>query len=113
MWEWFEGHAMERKGWQWCSVPKCMNNQANKLAKTALLHAILGGNVIKGDFPFELVKIKVLGMSVSGSPCQALESGWGYHVAQSLFSDKKYNLKRRFSSGLVGWSWGSHCLCDD
>ncbi len=65
-----------------------MNNQADKLAKASLLHAILGGNVIKGDFLFELVKIKVSGKQVSGSPCQALESGWGCRPAQSFFSKK-------------------------
>jgi hypothetical protein len=43
-----------------------MNDQADKLAKTALLHAISGVNVIKGDFPFELVKIRVSGKFVSG-----------------------------------------------
>jgi hypothetical protein len=57
---------VERKVWQWCSLPECMNDQADKLAKTVLLHAISGVNVIKGGFPFELVKIKLSGKWVSG-----------------------------------------------
>ncbi len=32
-WEWVEVHAVERKRWQYCSLPKCLNNQADKLAK--------------------------------------------------------------------------------
>jgi hypothetical protein len=87
-----------------------MNNQADKLAKTVLLHAILGGNVIKGDFLFELVKIKVFGKRVSGFPRHALELDWGYREAQSLFFQEGYNSKRRFSPGVVGWSWGCQCL---
>jgi hypothetical protein len=38
------------------------------LAKQSLLHAILGRAIIKGNFPFEFVKIKVSGTPVSGSP---------------------------------------------
>ncbi len=58
-----------------------MNNQADKLAKSALLHAILGWVMISGVFPFELVNVKVSGKRVSGSPCQALEASWGYRAA--------------------------------
>jgi hypothetical protein len=28
-WEWVKGHAVERKGWQRCSVPEQMNNRAD------------------------------------------------------------------------------------
>jgi hypothetical protein len=31
-WEWVEGHGVERKGWQGCTLPKWLNNQADKLA---------------------------------------------------------------------------------
>jgi hypothetical protein len=39
-WEWVEGHAVERKGLQGSTLPKGLNNQADKLAKVALLLAI-------------------------------------------------------------------------
>jgi hypothetical protein len=58
-----------------------MNNQANTLAKMALLHSIAGGSVLCGNFPFELVKIKVSSIQVSGFPHQALETDWGYRTA--------------------------------
>ena len=92
---------MERKGWRRCSIPEQMNNQADKPAKSALLHAILGGDVISGDFPYELVNMKVSGKQVSGSPCQALEASWGYRAAQSLFSEK--NIIRQEDFQLVWW----------
>jgi hypothetical protein len=78
-----------------------MNNQADKLAKLALLHAILGGDVISGDFPFKLVNVKVSGEWVSGSPRQALEASWGYRTARSLFSEK--NIIRQGDFHLVWW----------
>ncbi len=79
---------MEQKGWRICPLPECMKGQADSLAKMALLHSIARGSILGGDFPFELVKIKVSGVQVSGSPHQALETDWGYRAAQSLFSDK-------------------------
>jgi hypothetical protein len=78
-----------------------MNDQADKLAKSALLHAISGGDVISGDFPFDLVNVKVSGEQVSGSPCQALEESWGYRAAQSLFSEK--SIIRQEDFHLVWW----------
>jgi hypothetical protein len=99
--EWVEGHTVERKGWQHCSFPKPLNNQANKLAKQSLLHVILGGAVIKGDFPFKLVKIKVFVTRVSGSPRLALELNWGYSTMLTLFSNKQ--LVRREDFHLVWW----------
>jgi hypothetical protein len=48
-------------------LPKRLNNQANKLAKVALLSAIAGGPMMEGDFPFEVMKIKLLGQRVQGS----------------------------------------------
>jgi hypothetical protein len=46
-WEWVEGHAAERKGLCFCSLPKRLNDKADKLAKRAILDAISGG---RGDF---------------------------------------------------------------
>ncbi len=77
-----------------------MNNQANTLAKKSLLHAISWGNVLQGNFPFELVKIKVSGNWVSWSPRQALKMDWGYRTVQ-LFSDKDIICKEDFR--LVWW----------
>jgi hypothetical protein len=74
-WEWVEGHAVEQKGWQGCTLPKQLNGQADKLAKCSLLSAIAGGLVMEGDFPFEVVKFKLSSKRVSGSPRQALEAG--------------------------------------
>ena len=54
-WECVEGHGVERKGWQGCTLPKRLNNQADKLAKCSLLSAIAGGLVMEGGFPFEVV----------------------------------------------------------
>jgi hypothetical protein len=33
LWEWVEGHAVERKGRRHSSLPECCNDQADKLAK--------------------------------------------------------------------------------
>jgi hypothetical protein len=58
---------VERKGLQRSTLPKRLNDQANKLAKVALVLAIAGGPMMEGDFPFELVKLKLLGQRVRGS----------------------------------------------
>jgi hypothetical protein len=100
-WEWVEGHAVEQKRKRFRSLPERMNNQANTLTKKSLLHAISGGGVLQGNFPFELVKIKVSSNWVSGSPHQAIERDWGHHAAQSLFSDKDIICKEEFH--LVWW----------
>ena len=47
-WEWVEGHA----------VPS-------------------GGDAYEGNYPFEMVSIKLTGKQVSGSPRQALQDHWG------------------------------------
>ena len=78
-WEWVKGHAVERKRWSNCTLPKRLNNQADKLAKCSPLSAIDGGSTMEGDFPFKIVKLKLLGKKVSSSPWQALEADWGYH----------------------------------
>ncbi len=67
-WEWVEGHTVERKGWSNCTLPERLNHQADKLAKGSLLSAINGGHTMEGGFPFEIVKLKLLGKRVSGSP---------------------------------------------
>ncbi len=55
---------VEWKGLQGSMLPKRLNNQANKLAKVTLLLAIAGGLVMEGDFPFEVVKLKLSGQRV-------------------------------------------------
>jgi hypothetical protein len=63
-WEWVEGHGVERKGLKGSTLLKHLNNQANKWAKVALLLVIVGGPGMEGDFPFEVVKLKLLGQRV-------------------------------------------------
>ena len=60
-WEWVEGHAVERKGWRNCSTPELLNDVADKLAKATLRLAISEGNAYEGDYPFELVSLKLEG----------------------------------------------------
>ena len=38
------------------------------LQKKSLIHAIAGEHVMTGDFPFELLKLKLSGKQVCGSP---------------------------------------------
>ena len=56
---------------------------------------------MKGDFPFEIVKLKLSGKRVSGSPRQALEANWGYCVARPLFDSQ--NIIRQEDFHLVWW----------
>jgi hypothetical protein len=56
---------------------------------------------MEGDFPFEVVKLKLLGQRVRGSSQLALESDWGYRVAQDLFHTKNIIMKEDFH--LVWW----------
>jgi hypothetical protein len=55
VWEWVEGHAVESKGWEYCSLPEQLNHQADLLAKAALMSGLEGGSIMGGDFPFEPV----------------------------------------------------------
>ncbi len=100
-WEWVEGHAVERKGRWHSSLPERLNDQADKLVKTALLSAIAGGHVMTGDFPFEVVKLEISGKWVRGSPRQALDSDWGFWSARELFHEK--NILSRDDFHLVWW----------
>jgi hypothetical protein len=100
-WEWVEGHVAEQKGWQGCTLPKRLNDQADKLAKCSLLSAIAGGSVMESDFPFEIVKFKLLGKRVSGSPRQVLEADLGYCPALELYDTKDIIWKEDFH--LVWW----------
>jgi hypothetical protein len=43
---------------------------------------------MEGEFPFEVIKFKLLGKRVSESPRQALEADWGYHAALELYDTK-------------------------
>jgi hypothetical protein len=84
-WEWVKEHAVECKGWQNRMLPERLNNQADKLAKSALVSALAGGHTIKGNLPFELVHFSLSGNKVSGSPRLALEADWGYHPVETLY----------------------------
>jgi hypothetical protein len=77
-WVWVEGHAVERKGWENCTLPGRLNDKADRLAKDALLSDISGGPIMTSDYPFELVRLRLSGERVCGSPPQALEWDWGY-----------------------------------
>ena len=100
-WEWVAGHAVERQGWRNSTLPERLNHQADLLAKQALLSAIHGGPTISGDFPFEVVRMKLSGKRVSGSPRLALEADWGYRAARELFEKKQ--IIRREDFHLVWW----------
>jgi hypothetical protein len=69
-------------------LPKHLNNQADKLAKNALLLAIGRGTTFEGDFPNESVLLKLLGTRVKGSVRLALEANWGYHAARELYNSR-------------------------
>jgi hypothetical protein len=56
---------------------------------------------MEGDFPFKILKLKLFGKRVSGSPRQALEADWGYRAARSLFDSK--NIIRQEDLYLVWW----------
>jgi hypothetical protein len=73
LWEWVKGHAVKCKEWRNYTFPKRLNDQADKLAKDALISAISGSSTIEGDLPFEVVKFSFSGNRVHGSPHQALE----------------------------------------
>ena len=100
-WEWVEGHTVERKGRHRSTVHERLNDQADKLVKAALLFAISGENAYEGDYPFEMVSIKLTGQRVSGSPRQALQEHWGYNAAKELFGEK--NIIRPEHFYLVWW----------
>jgi hypothetical protein len=100
-WELVEEHAVEQKGQHWSTIPERLNDQADKLAKAALLLAISGGNAYEGDYPFEMVSIKLSGQWVSGSPQQALQDHWGYNAAKELLGEK--NIIRPEHFYLVWW----------
>ncbi len=71
------------------------------MEKCSLLSAIVGGLVVEGDFPFEVVKFKLSGKRVSGSPWQALEADWGYHAALELYDAKDIICREDFH--LIWW----------
>ena len=56
---------------------------------------------MEGDFPFEVVKFKLLGKRVSRSPQQALEADWGYCAPLELYDTK--DIIRREDFHLVWW----------
>ncbi len=100
-WEWVKGHAVERKGRRRSLLPERLNDQVDKLTKQALVHAVAGGHVMTGDFLFEVVKFKLSGQRVCGSPWQALKANWGYRAAQELFYEK--DIIHREDFHLVWW----------
>lgn len=100
-WEWVEGHAVERKGWRNCTIPERLNDVADKLAKAVLLLAISEKHGYEGDYPFELVSLKLDGQRINGSSRQALQQHWGYSAAKSLFATKDIIKASNFH--LVWW----------
>jgi hypothetical protein len=67
-WEWVEGHAVKRKGWNNSTLAERLNHQSDILAKDSLLLAIAGGLLMEGDFPFEPTRFKLSGRRVCTSP---------------------------------------------
>jgi hypothetical protein len=59
------------------------------------------GLVMEGDFSFEVVKFKLLGKQVSGSPWQVLEADWGYRAALELYDAKDILWREDFH--VVWW----------
>jgi hypothetical protein len=100
-WEWVEGHAVESRGWACCTLLERLNDQADRLAKHALISAIAGRAVIGGDLPFEVVKLSLSRRKVSGSIREALEVDWGYRAAEYLFEEK--GIVRRQDFHLIWW----------
>jgi hypothetical protein len=101
-WVWVEGHAVERKGWDDCTLPECLNHKADRLAKDALLSAISRGPIMEGNFPFELVRLWLSGERVCRSPRQALEWDRGYKTARMLYADK--GIIRGEDFDLIWWN---------
>jgi hypothetical protein len=87
-WDWVEGHAVKQKGWCNSTLPEWLNHQSDILAKDALISAIAGGSLMKGDFPFEPIRFKLSGKRVCSSPRLSLEKDWGYRTARALFAEK-------------------------
>ncbi len=56
---------------------------------------------MEGDFPFEVVKFKLSGKRVSGSPWQVLKMDWGYRAALELYDTKDISWMEDFH--LVWW----------
>jgi hypothetical protein len=104
LWEWVEGHAVERKGWGCSTLPKRLNDQANKLAKKSLIHAIAGEHVMMGNFPFEVVKLKLLGKRVCRPPRRVLEYDLGILLSTNTVFGEGHSPQGRLFSNLVGWS---------
>ncbi len=100
-WEWVEGHAVEHKRWANCTLPKCLNDAADTLAKDALLAGLNGVVVMEGDVPFKPVRFELSGKRVCGSPYLALESDWGYHEAKALLAEK--NILQLDNFDLMWW----------
>ncbi len=87
-WEWVEGHVVESRGWACCTFPEQLNDQADRLAKSALISAIAGGAVIGSDLPFKVVRLSLPSRKVSGSICKVLKVDWGFRAAEDLFKEK-------------------------
>ena len=51
--EWVEGHAVERKGWALCSLQERLNDRADNLAKCALIAGYAADEYIENNLPFE------------------------------------------------------------
>ena len=51
--EWVEGHLVEKKGWALCSLQERLNDRADNLAKRALIAGYAADKYIEHDLPFE------------------------------------------------------------
>ena len=89
--EWVEGHPVERNGWALCSLQECLNDRADNLAKRALITGYTAEEYIENDLPFEQMQVKIAGTKVTGYVQLAVDRVVGEHVARR-FSDRKHIL---------------------
>ena len=102
VYEWVKAHQDDRKAWDDLTLKEQCNCLADKLAKMALISAILNNEYIDGDFPFELLRVVLGTKKLTSSPKKAFDSFWGYRCAKNLYS-KRGIISRDFFH-LVWWT---------
>ena len=64
---WVEGHAMERKGINNCTLEEKLNDTADTLAKKVLISGVASKQLIDSRFPFKHIRAYALNEKVTGS----------------------------------------------
>jgi len=101
VYEWVKAHQDDRKSWEDLTFKEQCNCLADKLAKMALISAILNNEYIDGNFPFELLRVVLGTKKLTSSPKKAFDAFWGYRCAKNLYS-KRGIIPRDFFH-LVWW----------